>query len=124
MATMSFRIVLDGGGAIGPGKVRLLELIGDHGSIRGAAAELKMSYARAWSLIQELNGIFGAAVVTASAGGKQGGGAEITVLGRKIVTAYRAAETKATAAARRDIDSLDRRPTRVSWRPNGEGRSS
>lgn len=109
MARITLRIDLDGAGSIGPGKVRLLELIGEKGSIRGAGAQLKMSYARAWSLVKELSTIFGAPVVTASPGGKSGGGATLTTLGREVIAAYRAAERKATTAARTEITKLKRR---------------
>jgi len=45
MATrLTIRIDFANGTALGPGKVRLLELIGETGSIRKAAAGMKMSY--------------------------------------------------------------------------------
>ncbi len=44
---------------LGPGKVRLLELIAETGSISAAARQMEMSYRRAWLLIDEVNGIFG-----------------------------------------------------------------
>ena len=109
MARITLRIDLDGAGSIGPGKVRLLELIEEHGSIRAAGSQLKMSYARAWSLVQELTAIFGAPVVNAAPGGKSGGGATLTTLGRQVIAAYRAAESKAEAAARSEVEKLRRR---------------
>lgn len=109
MARITLRIDLDGAGSIGPGKVRLLELIEERGSIRSAGAGLQMSYARAWNLVQELTAIFGAPVVNAAPGGKSGGGAALTALGRQVIAAYRAAERKAEAAARGEIEKLRRR---------------
>ena len=41
--------------AIGPGKVALLEAIGQTGSISAAAKVLGMSYRRAWDLVDETN---------------------------------------------------------------------
>jgi molybdate transport system regulatory protein len=109
MPRLTLRIDLDGMGSIGPGKVRLLEGVAGLGSIRGAAGVLKMSYARAWSLIQELNATFGEPVLSASAGGKAGGGAQLTALGHEIVASYRAAEAKAARAAKGEITKLNRR---------------
>jgi molybdate transport system regulatory protein len=40
---------------IGPGKVALLEAITQTGSITAAAKKLKMSYRRAWLLVDETN---------------------------------------------------------------------
>lgn len=108
MARITLRIDLEGKGSIGPGKVRLLELIDEMGSIRRAGSHLKMSYARAWGLVQDLSVTFGKPVVDAAPGGKSGGGAKLTPLGRQIVAAYRAAERKAAKAAAREIATLKR----------------
>lgn len=108
MARITLRIDLEGKGSIGPGKVRLLELIDELGSIRRAGAQLKMSYARAWRLVQDLSQTFGKPVVDAAPGGKSGGGAKLTALGRKIVDAYRAAERKAAKASARELATLKR----------------
>lgn len=106
MARVTLRIDIDGKGSVGPGKIRLLELIEEHGSIRKAGGVLKMSYSRAWGLVRDLNGIFGKPVLVASPGGKAGGGARLTPLGRNIVTAYRAAERASERAARAPITQL------------------
>lgn len=108
MARITLRIDLEGKGSIGPGKVRLLELIDELGSIRRAGAQLKMSYARAWGLVQDLSATFGKPVVNAAPGGKSGGGATLTPLGRKVVAAYRAAEHNAAKASAREIATLKR----------------
>ena len=54
--------------AIGPGKIRLLELIDKHGSISAAGRQMGMSYRRAWVLVDNLNHCFHAPVVAAQAG--------------------------------------------------------
>lgn len=106
MARLMLRIDLDGKGSIGPGKVRLLELIDEHGSIRRAGSHLKMSYARAWGLVRDLNETFGTPVVNAAPGGKHGGGATLTALGHKVIDAYRTAERRAERATRPQIAGL------------------
>ncbi len=108
MARITLRIDLDGKGSIGPGKVRLLELIDEMGSIRRAGSHLKMSYARAWGLVRDLTTTFGEPVVNASPGGKSGGGATLTPLGRKVIDAYRTAERRAEAAAQPQLAMLKR----------------
>ncbi len=99
------------GGRLGPGKVRLLELIGEHGSISAAGRVMGMSYRRAWQLIDELNRIFGTGVVATQQGGTRGGGAQLTQTGRDVVRAYRAIEAKTRIAAAAQIEALMRART-------------
>jgi molybdate transport system regulatory protein len=102
----SFRLDFAPGGRLGPGKVQLLEAIGATGSISAAGRSMKMSYRRAWLLVDDLNRIFRAPLVEAQPGGAKGGGAHLTALGREIVATYRAVEAKALAAADREIAAL------------------
>jgi len=103
---LRLRLVLGPGAQLGPGKIDLLEAIAETGSIRAAAARFKMSYRRAWELVADLNGIFAEPLVSAEAGGKGGGGAALTPLGRSVVERYRALERKAAEAAAGDLASL------------------
>lgn len=93
----SFRIELGPGKRLGPGKVRLLELIASEGSISAAARAMGMSYRRAWLLVEEANGLFSAALVESVTGGPGGGGARLTALGLKAITAYRDIEKDVAA---------------------------
>ena len=77
---------------IGPGKVRLLELVAETGSISAAAREMDMSYRRAWLLIDEMNRMFKEPVIAAMTGGAHGGGAQLTELGESVISTYRAVE--------------------------------
>jgi molybdate transport system regulatory protein len=106
MSRITLRIDLEGHGSIGPGKVRLLELVGESGSIQKAAAAMAMSYAHAWKLVQETGATFGAPLVDATAGGVKGGGTNLTALGRKVVMLYRRAEQQAAKAAQSEIEAL------------------
>lgn len=99
MAHLSIRIDLSSNNRVGPGKVRLLEMIAEHGSISAAGRSLGMSYRRAWMLIEALNKGFGRPVVEAQIGGKAGGGARLSSLGVEVVANYRAAEQAAERAA-------------------------
>ena len=43
----------------GPGKADLLQAISEEGSISAAGRRMGMSYKRAWSLVEEMNAMFG-----------------------------------------------------------------
>jgi molybdate transport system regulatory protein len=102
----SLRIELGPEERFGPGKIRLLELVGTTGSISAAAREMDMSYRRAWLLIDEMNRIFKEPVVAAVTGGAHGGGATLTALGEKLIGIYRGIERDSTALAMRKIGAL------------------
>ena len=103
---LRLRIVLRPGAAIGPGKVDLLEAIGETGSIRAAGSRFKMSYRRAWSLVAELNAMFRTPLVRAETGGRGGGGATLTPLGRQVVARFRAMEEGAWSVVEPDFRRL------------------
>jgi molybdate transport system regulatory protein len=102
----SLRIELGPEERFGPGKIKLLELVGSTGSISAAAREMDMSYRRAWLLIDEMNRLFKAPVVAAVTGGAHGGGATLTELGERLIGIYRAIERDSTALAIRKIGAL------------------
>lgn len=56
---------------------------------------MKMSYRRAWLLVDDLNASFRAPVVTTRLGGAGGGKASLTALGRATIRVYRALEREA-----------------------------
>ncbi|MBU2873299.1 winged helix-turn-helix domain-containing protein [Marinobacter salexigens] len=75
--------------ALGPGKAQLLELIQQHRSISAAARAMKMSYRRAWLLVDTMNTCFENPLVLTATGGNQGGGAELSDEGLKVLALYR-----------------------------------
>ena len=95
--------------AVGPGKIDLLEAIDTAGSITAAARSLGMSYRRAWLLVDTMNRCFRTPVVEAEAGGKRGGGAHLTRLGRDVIERYRRIERNAARASAIDIRALTRK---------------
>lgn len=101
------RVDLACGVRIGPGKVALLEAIARTGSISGAGRALRMSYRRAWELVEDLNQHVGRPVVSTAAGGAGGGGARLTPAGLAIVTEYRALEAETAAAAEARLAALE-----------------
>lgn len=94
------------GGRLGPGKIELLEAIERTGSISGGGRAMKMSYRRAWMLVDELNRIFGSPAVEAQPGGAHGGGARLTQLGQEIVHHYRAIEAGTLASGSASLEAL------------------
>jgi molybdate transport system regulatory protein len=108
LAELSIRIDFSKDQRVGPGKISLLEQIAALGSISAGGRSLKMSYRRAWELIEELNAIFGEPVVTSKAGGKRGGGAALTPLGLALISRYRAIERAAASAAEPHMAALNR----------------
>jgi|SRR6185437_9666854 len=106
MTRLSIRIDFEGAEAFGPGKVRLLELIEEQGSIRSAASAMNMSYRHAWLLLQAVEDTFGAAVITTATGGAKGGGAKLTDLGKMVIARYRAIEAQAAKAAAGELVEL------------------
>ena len=94
--------------AFGPGKAILLEAIQRTGSISAAGRELKMSYRRAWLLVESMNRCFREPLVATATGGRSGGGAQITECGLDVLVRFRAMEVKARDAIDGDVDYLCR----------------
>src|SRR5690242_12646113 len=96
---LSIRIDLASGDRIGPGKIALLEAIRSTGPISAGARALRMSYRRAWLLVEDINNALREPAVTAETGGRSGGGASLTPAGERVVDLYRAIETHARSAS-------------------------
>ncbi|WP_312861396.1 winged helix-turn-helix domain-containing protein [Segnochrobactrum spirostomi] len=97
---LTIRVDFGAAGSFGPGKARLLALIDEHGSIAAAGRIMRMSYRRAWLLVEEMNAMFANPLVASQHGGRAGGGATLSPLGRSVLAAYREIETaSATACA-------------------------
>ena len=79
---------------IGVGKIRLLEKVGELGSISAAARQMGMGYRRAWFLITSLQQGFDAPLIKTVRGGNTHGGAAITELGKELVRRFNAHEAE------------------------------
>jgi len=84
--------------ALGPGKVELLALVQETGSITEAAARMDMSYMRAWTLIKTMNACFREPLVRAARGGKERGGATLTETGKTALALYHELEDRSRAS--------------------------
>jgi molybdate transport system regulatory protein len=91
--TVRFRVDFGSRCSIGIGKVELLEGIARTGSLSQAARDMRMSYRRAWLLLEDLNSNFDRPVAHASVGGRGGGGVVLTPFGTRLVAGYRSLES-------------------------------
>ena len=89
-----FRIDFTENSNLGPGKIALLEGIRTYRSVSEAARRIKISYRRAWLLLDSLNKSFDMPATVNSVGGRGGGGAEITPFGLLLIERYREVERK------------------------------
>jgi molybdate transport system regulatory protein len=103
-----FRVMRGKKIAFGPGKLELMELVAETGSIGKAARRMEMSYMRAWSLIQTMNTCFKEPVIEAMRGGHERGGAELTVTGQQVLKLYRRMEADGLKAVQADWRSLEK----------------
>jgi len=94
----------------GHGRMALLALVGQHGSITQAAKAMKMSYKAAWDAIDTMNNLAGEPLVERLAGGKGGGGTRLTHRGEQLVQNFRLIE----AEHRRFIAQLDQQATGIA----------
>ena len=106
--TARVRLQIKQGTALGPGKAALLEALKRTGSISAAGRALDMSYRRAWLLIHSVNQAYKEPLVEASKGGAGVGGAQLTPLGREVLSIYRRMERKALRAIQPDLDVLQK----------------
>lgn len=75
---------------LGPGRMELLRLVDEQGSISKAARLLKISYRKAWGQIRAMEEKLGILLVQKQTGGPGGGGAFLTAEARKLLGKYEA----------------------------------
>ena len=92
---------------LGDTRIRLLEAIEQHGSISQAAKAVPLSYKAAWDAVDAMNNLSEEPLVLRVAGGKHGGGTQLTDYGRKVVALYRALESEYQAALDRLAASMN-----------------
>jgi len=81
-------IETDGHILLGEGRVQLLKAIEETGSLSKAAKKIKISYRKAWSLMDAVNKSAKKPVIKSSIGGKGGGGAQVTPYGKDLIKAF------------------------------------
>ena len=89
---------------IGIGKIKLLRLVGETGSISAAARQMGMNYRRAWFLINSMQSGFAEPLLRTVRGGKDRGGAILTPLAKELIRRY---ETHTTLITSQSSDILN-----------------
>ncbi|MBB1593811.1 TOBE domain-containing protein [Achromobacter sp. UMC46] len=110
----------------GKNRIDLLAQIDATGSITAAARAVGMSYKGAWDAIDAMNNLAGEPLVVRAAGGKGGGGTQLTDRARRLIATFRALEgehrkfmdnlTRAGLDASGDIDLMRRFMLKTSAR--------
>lgn len=103
---------------VGAERIRLLETIGQAGSISAAARSLGMSYKAAWDAVAAMNNLVGRPLVEARPGGRSGGGAVLTPDGTRLIAAFRRLEdemARSFAAIDADLGGTGLTSSRILW---------
>ncbi len=91
----------------GPGVALLLEKVEEKNSLRSAAADIKMSYSKAWTIIRRAEKELGFALLDSKTGGVCGGGATLTKEAKKLLCGFRTYESELNAFAKQKyVDHL------------------
>ena len=98
--SLRFRVDFGTDCSIGLGKMELLEGIALTGSLSKAARHMRMSYRRAWLLLEDMNLSFDEPVARTSVGGRGGGGAVLTNFGERLLAGYRKLEFEVQSLAK------------------------
>jgi molybdate transport system regulatory protein len=86
---VAYKVWLDKNGkAFGDGPYELLRRVKKTKSLHRAANQMGMAYSKAWRLIQTLEGRLGFPILERKAGGKSGGGSQVTPKAKTLMNHY------------------------------------
>lgn len=86
--TIGVRLNCEGVRFFGPGPARLLRLVAETHSLHKAAGVMKMSYTKAWHIVNDIEKALGKPVLVRTRGGRDGGGSTLTKDGEALLRAY------------------------------------
>lgn len=92
---------------LGDTRISLLEAIDKYGSISRAAKTIPISYKTAWDAIDAMNNLAEQPLVIGAAGGRNGGGTQLTDYGQRVIALYRAVEAEYQQAMDRLAAQMD-----------------
>lgn len=95
------------GSFLGDKRIRLLEAIDKFGSISQAAKAVPFSYKAAWDAVDDMNNVAPEPLVKRAAGGRHGGGTELTAFARRLIAFYRALEKESQLALEKLTRNLE-----------------
>ena len=81
-------IETDEGILISEGRVKLLKLIAETGSLNKAAKAMELSYQKAWKLVDVSNKSAKHPLIETQVGGNKGGGTILTPYGQSLIEAF------------------------------------
>ena len=73
---------------ISEGRVQLLKLIGETGSLNKAAKAMNLSYQKAWRLVDDANKASKNPLIETQVGGNKGGGTLLTPYGKTVIESF------------------------------------
>ncbi|TAK47245.1 MAG: LysR family transcriptional regulator [Xanthobacteraceae bacterium] len=79
---------------VGRERIKLLEAVAEHSSITKAAKAAGFSYKTAWEAVNAINNLLPSPAFVTKAGGRTGGGAEVTKEGRRLITTFHRLEER------------------------------
>ncbi|MEJ1934530.1 TOBE domain-containing protein, partial [Nostoc sp. NIES-2111] len=85
---------------VGRDRIRLLESIAREGSISAGARAFGLTYKAAWDAMEGMSSLFGTPMLRRRAGGKAGGGSELTEAGIAVIAAFHRIEAELVRAVR------------------------
>lgn len=92
-------------------RIRLLEAVAEHRSITKAAKATGFSYKTAWEAVDAINNLLPSPAFVTRAGGRVGGGAEVTEEGRRLIATFHRLEERlgriSTVIAETGVEGLE-----------------
>jgi molybdate transport system regulatory protein len=79
---------------VGRDRIKLLEAVAEYGSITKAAKVVGFSYKTAWDAVNAINNLLPSPAFVTKAGGRSGGGAEVTAEGRRLIATFNRLEER------------------------------
>jgi molybdate transport system regulatory protein len=79
---------------VGRDRIKLLEAVAEYGSITKAAKVVGFSYKTAWDAVNAINNLLPSPAFVTKAGGRSGGGAEVTAEGRRLIATFHRLEER------------------------------
>jgi molybdate transport system regulatory protein len=96
---------------VGRERIHLLEAVAEHGSITKAAKATGFSYKTAWEAVDAINNLLPTPAFVTRAGGRVGGGAEVTDQGRRLISTFHRLEERlariSSVIAEEGLDGLE-----------------
>jgi molybdate transport system regulatory protein len=93
---------------MGPGPVRLLEMINEYKSINKAAKSMSLSYVKALNILNKLEKCLGEQMLIRKRGGNERGGAALTPYAEKYISSFKGLDKKINTYAQAEFEEFKR----------------